>query len=123
MSKPDPIDAAVEAAEAIRTLNHLTVSRGWAEQPGNVSAVAGSLLRLAERLPQALGQIYAELDRLDQAGAIRMDDGTDPAIAASRVLAALERTRAQAGQMRSALATAASGLDHMGGHFTSDSEQ
>jgi hypothetical protein len=117
MSKTDPTEAAHEAAEAIRTLNHLTYSKGWAEHPGDVSTVAGALLRLAERLPQALGQLYAELDRLDQADAIRMDNGAEPGVEAGRVLAALERTRAQTEQMRSALSAVASGLGHMGGHF------
>lgn len=118
----DALDAAVQAAEAIRTLNHLTDERGWAEQPGDVSAVASNLLRLAERLPQALDQLYAELDRLDQADAIRMDNGDEPGVAAGRTLAAIERTRAYAEQMRSTLTTAAQGLDHMGGHFQPDDE-
>jgi hypothetical protein len=117
MSKPDPTEAALEAAEAVRTLNHLTNGTGWAEQPGDVSSVASNLLRLAERLPQALDQLYAELDRLDQADAIRMDNGAEPGVEAGRVLAALQRSRAQAEQLRSALFTAASGLDHMGGHL------
>lgn len=120
MPKPDPTDQAHAAAEAIRALNHATHDRGWAEQPGEVSAVASNLLRLAERLPQALNQLYAELDRLDQADAIRMDNGEEPAVAAGRALAGIERTRAFAEQMRSALTTTASGLDHMGGHFEAD---
>jgi hypothetical protein len=116
-------DAAKAAAEAIRTLNHLTLDKGWAEQPGDVSAVASNLLRLAQYLPQTLDQLYAELDRLDQADAIRMDNGEEPAVAAGRVLAAIERTRAYAGQMHSTLTTAASGLDHMGGHFTDEEDE
>ncbi|WP_371484902.1 hypothetical protein [Kitasatospora sp. NBC_00315] len=117
-------DAAIAAAEAIRTLNHLTFSKGWAEsRPGDVSAVASSLLRLAEGLPQALTQLYAELDRLDQADAIRMDNGQEPAVAAGQTLAAIERTRAYAEQMRSTLTTAAQGLDHMGGHYQADEDE
>lgn len=116
------LDAASAAAEAVRTLNHITIDKGWAEQPGDVSAVASNLLRLAERLPQALNQLYTELDRLDQADAIRMDNGQEPAVAAGQVLAAIERTRAYAEQMRSTLTTAASGLDHMGGHFLPEDE-
>ena len=116
-------DAALAAAEAIRTLNHLTSQKGWAEnRPGDVSAVASSLLRLAERLPQTLTQLYTELDRLDQDDAIRMDDGREPAVAAGQTLAGIERTRAFAEQMRSALTTVASNLDHMGGHFIDDEE-
>jgi hypothetical protein len=110
-------DPATEAAEAIRILNHQTYSPGWAEQPGDVSAVASGLLRLAERLPQALQQVYAELDRLDQVDAIRMDNNEEGAVAAGRVLVALESTRALAEQLRSTLTAAANGLSHMGGHF------
>lgn len=121
--KPDPSAAAAEAAEAIRTLNHVTLSTGWADHPGDVSAVAGALLRLAERLPQALQQVYAELDRLDQAGAIRMDNGADPVVEAGRVLVALQDARGRAQHLRSVLATAASGLDHMGGHFQNDEDE
>lgn len=112
----EPAATAVEAAEAIRTLNHQTHSAGWAVQPADVSAVAAALLQLAERLPQALQQVYAELDRLDQAGAIHMDNDTDPVTEAGRVLVALENARARAEALQSVLVTAASGLGHMRGH-------
>jgi hypothetical protein len=117
---PDTAATAIEAAEAIRTLNHQTLSAGWAEQPGGVAEVAGALLRLAERLPQALQQVYDGLDRLDQAGTIRMDNGTDPIAEAGRVLVALENARSRAQQLASVLVTAADGLGHMGGHFEDD---
>ncbi|BFP50136.1 hypothetical protein KCMC57_65040 (plasmid) [Kitasatospora sp. CMC57] len=112
-----PYDAADAAAEAVRALNHLTIDGRWAESPSDVSDVAQALARLSQRLPQALQQVYRELDRLDRADAIRMDNGTDPGVEAGRALAALKRTRALAEQLQSSMLTVAQGLDHMGGHF------
>lgn len=114
MPNIDPAQAALDAAEAIRTFNHLTFKTGWAPNPGDVSDVANGLQWLAERLPQALTQLYTELDRLDQAGVIRMDDGTDPVEQAGRALIGIERARAVAQQLGSALAAVAGPVSHMG---------
>lgn len=114
MPNADPAQAASEAAAAVRTFNHLTYKIGWAPNPGDVSDVANALQWLADRLPQALTQLYAELDRLDQAGVIRMDDGTDPVEQAGRALVGVERARALAQQLGSALGAVAGPLSHMG---------
>lgn len=114
MPNPDPANAAGYAAEAVRTFNHLTFKTGWALEPVDVSDAATALQQLAERLPQALTQLYAELDRLDQAGEIRMDDGTDPVEQAGRALVGIERARALAEQLGSVLTAVSVPLFHMG---------
>ncbi|MFX4294228.1 hypothetical protein [Streptomyces bohaiensis] len=70
--------AARAAADAIRSLNHLTIrpsdAADW-EMPGDVYAVVGALAAVAGRLPQALGQCAALVDALHTAGRLRHDSG------------------------------------------------
>ncbi|MCE7081585.1 hypothetical protein [Streptomyces sp. ST2-7A] len=72
------------AAEAIRTLNHLTFrpdERAQWEMPGDVYDVIGALAYLVGRLPQTLGQASELLESLHGTGRLRHDsgDGEQPA--------------------------------------------
>ena len=77
-----PSGAAENAAEALRTLNHLTLAAptpgapGW-EDVGDVYRVIGELRALTDRLPQACGQLAAGLQRLGDRADWRTDDGTN----------------------------------------------
>lgn len=53
MSKPDPVKAARDAAEAIRRLNHATSSRRDPVPAPQISTITHELYTVANRLPQA----------------------------------------------------------------------
>lgn len=56
------------AAEAIRALNHATLTPDAYRFPGEAHAVIGDLLSLLQRLPQALHQAGGALEAMDHAG-------------------------------------------------------
>jgi hypothetical protein len=58
------------AAEAIRALNHATLTPGAYRVPGDVHAVIGDLEALLQRLPQALHQTGGALEAMDDAGRV-----------------------------------------------------
>lgn len=70
---PDPQTSSrlsAEAAETIRSLNHVTLGYehpDW-EHPSDACSVIGGLELLAAYLPQTLGQIGMFLSRLDNDG-------------------------------------------------------
>lgn len=76
-----PAGAAEEAAEALRSLNHLTLAApspgvpGWGDV-GDIYRVLGELRVLADRLPQACDQLAMGLQRLGDRAEWRTDDGT-----------------------------------------------
>jgi len=73
-----PAVIADAAAEEIRALNHITRSRGdgW-QYPGDVYSTVGNLSVMAERLPQALGQLESLISRLEDAGQLASDSGPE----------------------------------------------
>jgi hypothetical protein len=77
MTAKTPAQLADDAAEAIRAINHRTMSSGddW-QYPGDAYSVVGNLSQVAMMLPQALDQIGALVERLDQAGNLRSDKDT-----------------------------------------------
>jgi hypothetical protein len=72
-----PAEAAWQAAEAIRALNHLTLAvtgpRAGYTDPSDVDTVLGALQALTERLPQTLGQASSWLTRHHERGRIGQD--------------------------------------------------
>lgn len=77
-----PGGLAWAAAEAIRALNHLTLTvtapgAGYTD-PSDVDDVIGALLTLTHRLPQALRQASAWLQARHQIGRIGHDQARDP---------------------------------------------
>jgi hypothetical protein len=78
-----PAALARAAAEAVRTLNHLTLGPGGLEQPAGACQVLGELSLAASRLPQLLGQVGTWLAAALAGGRLGCDDGTDPALAVS----------------------------------------
>jgi hypothetical protein len=74
-----PAALARTAAEAVRSLNHLTLGAGGLEQPADAYEVLGELSLAASRLPQLLGQVGRWLTSALAGGRLGCDDGTDPA--------------------------------------------
>jgi predicted TPR repeat methyltransferase len=70
-----PAQWAEQAAEAVRRLNHATITiaaEGY-RVPGDVDATLANLQVLVERLPQALEQMTRWLERQARAGLVRHD--------------------------------------------------
>jgi hypothetical protein len=116
----DAATAAQTAAEAIRTLNHLTLSGTGYSSPGDVYAVLVELQTLAERLPQALSQAQEWLYREAEAGRVyddRARNGQGPSPLRTVERAAAEMTAASVHLSRWTAATgrATGHLSHLGG--------
>lgn len=77
MPNETPAQLADQAAEAIRSINHLTMSPGdgWT-YPSDAYSLVGNLARVAMMLPQALDQIGALIEPLDTGGNLRSDKDT-----------------------------------------------
>ncbi|MEU3148430.1 hypothetical protein [Streptomyces sp. NPDC006999] len=77
MTEPKtPAQLADDAAEAIRALNHATLSPrdGW-EYPADAYSVVGNLGTLVMRLPQVLEQLTDFVERLHADGHVKADGG------------------------------------------------
>lgn len=76
-----PSGAAETAAEALRTLNHLTLAApspgvpGW-EDVGDIYRLLGDLRVVADRLPQVYDQVTTALERLGERRDWRADNAT-----------------------------------------------
>ena len=76
-----PSRAAETAAEALRTLNHLTLAApspgmpGW-KDVGDIYRLLGGLRVVADRLPQVYDQVTTALQRLGERRDWRADNGT-----------------------------------------------
>ena len=73
---------AEAAAEAVRELNHATLDP-TALDHGTVYEVLGVLESLVFRLPQALRQLNAAVARRAGVDLLKLDNATDPAVAAA----------------------------------------
>ncbi|MGY5627489.1 hypothetical protein ACW7N6_38620 [Streptomyces sp. UC1A3] len=83
-----PAQLADDAAEALRVLNHATLTQsaaGW-EYPGDAYSTVGNLTILADRLTQALGQVESFVGAHEDAGRLRSDHEPDDLLA-QRLLA------------------------------------
>ena len=69
------VELAASASEAIRGINHLTRDAGSLRYPSEVYQALGSLTEMVGRLPQALQQIEALLQKWIEAGDVSIDAG------------------------------------------------
>ncbi|MFJ8628948.1 hypothetical protein ACIRD3_39710 [Kitasatospora sp. NPDC093550] len=83
-----PYAAARQAAEAIRQLNHDTLNASEMTAP-EISSAVRALMEMVDRLPQTFEQLIHHLEKQQQAGAVRMEDGRDPAEPVTKVVTAL----------------------------------
>jgi len=110
----DPTKQARDAAEAIRKLNHATLTPKQPIPAPVISSTMHSLEQLLNRLPQALEQLSSQLHNRQAHGAVRMDDGTDPGHAVSIARSELAATVQALHAATRHLDEAASLLFHMG---------
>jgi hypothetical protein len=108
-----PAQLADDAAEAVRSANHATLSAGPAlgwEFPSDAYDVIGNLLAMVQRLPQLLEQTGAHVQRLATADHVRSDRGGNGADEVAAALDAIGRASDDAVSMAAALDTAHSAL-------------
>lgn len=68
-------ELAEQAAEAIRSLNHLTMPGRDLQYPADVYKIVGSLRTMAQHLPQLFGELAKFLIAEANAGRIGHDSG------------------------------------------------
>lgn len=114
MTIKTPTQHAETAAEAIRAINHLTMSpRDSWQTPGDVYSLVGGLHQMAMKLPQALEQANCFIDKLNDAGRLRSDkDQLDHDLA--EVFYGLDAARLAAQRLHGALNRAHNGLGQIG---------
>jgi hypothetical protein len=111
-----PAQSARTAAEAVRALNHVTFGGAGYARPGEVDQVIGELLRLAERLPQALRQAGRFLAGAHAAGRVGHDSGPDATDATvAEVLTELGHAQRDATFLATALRYARDQSSHLTG--------
>jgi hypothetical protein len=111
-----PAEVADQAAEAIRALNR-QLHQGALRYAADVYDIIGALKTAAGRLPQALGELAAWLEREQAAGRLGHVSGEDAAQYALAAADALRRAGDDAVAMDAALENAhaaASGLSRNG---------
>jgi hypothetical protein len=112
-----------QAAEAIRTLNHLTrPDTGALSDPAEVCGLVADLACLARRLPQLLGQLSGWRRTEQRAGRLRVDASaptSDPAALVVAAIACLTHASNLAQHTGHALATAHQHLAHLAAAITS----
>jgi hypothetical protein len=133
MPKPTPAQVAIQAAEAIRTLNHLTLNQTDLSAPA-ISSIVQGLAELLDRLPQTFEQLARQLGKRDADGLVRMENGMPARPYVIEVIGSLDSAAklvapanyatygAPAGQLGAAVHNAASLLYNMGAPWTEDDE-
>ncbi|MBE4790261.1 hypothetical protein [Streptomyces caniscabiei] len=78
MAEKTPAQLSDDAYEAVRALNHATLSErdGW-QYPGHAYSTVANLSALAGGLPQALGQLESLIGRLEDADRLKSDKGPE----------------------------------------------
>jgi hypothetical protein len=112
LSRPT-VEHAATAAEAVRTLNHLTLGRSALGEPAELDRLVAELAIMAGRLPQLLRQLRGWLDAEQHTGRLRTDNTTDPARTVDRAAAELTEAGHAAHHLRRALDDAHQLLAHL----------
>lgn len=118
--------AAEHAAEAVRTLNHLTLihpspgTPGW-EDVADLYRVLTEVRVLTERLPQALGQLAQHLER-SGGGGYRCDAATvaTPDELVARAAGSLREAQSRVERAGDHLACAQGAVSHLAPRFPDD---
>lgn len=120
-----PAQLADDAAEAVRSLNHRTLSPRPSDDwtyPSHAYSVVGNLAQMAMTLPQALDQIGAFIEVMDTEGNLHSDKDT-LADDLQNTYGGLAEAHDAAKKLYEALNRAHSGLSPMGWHDAPASSQ
>ena len=113
ISSRSSVDHAATAAEAVRTLIHLTHDRGALGGPAELDRLVAELAVMTGQLPQLLRQLRDWLDAEQHAGRPRPDNTTDPAQIVDRATNKLAQAGRVADDLGSALDDAHQLLAHL----------
>lgn len=113
-----PSELADDAAEAIRSLNHVTIHRDAYREPADINSTIARIEALAYSLPQALNQTARTLQAMDQEPGIRIDSGADSAEKVAEAVQEMQRAQQAFQAAGDALSRANQRLSTMGWHFT-----
>lgn len=113
-----PAQLADDAAEAVRSLNHVTIHGDAYKEPADINATVARIEALAYSLPQALGQTARTLQAMDQDPGIRVDSGADSAEKVAEAVQEMQQAQQALHAAGEALARANQRLSTMGWHFS-----
>jgi hypothetical protein len=109
-----PAQLADQAAEAVRALNHATISGGY-EWPSDVDDVVAGLGRAAARMAQAIDQASRWITAQHDAGRVGLDQRGDSAPRIQHLREYLELASCDAGMLGRSLDLARSETTHLTG--------
>ncbi|AOY74317.1 hypothetical protein [Paenarthrobacter ureafaciens] len=109
---PEVIRAADDAYEAIRSINHLTITQ--IHPAPTVYSVLGNLKGLGHMLPQACTQLAKSLGRSLDEYDVYEDDGRDPIQSVAAATDHLTRAAQLAAELGAELEKAQSAISHQG---------
>ena len=98
-----PREVAIQAAEAIRALNHLTYGGGELGSPDEVRDIIASLGLMGQGMPQVCEQLARFLVAQQEDGQVRHGSGADPDLSVTEVMEALNAAGQAADMMTAAL--------------------
>lgn len=113
-----PSQLADDAAEAIRSLNHVTMHADAYNEPADINSTVSRLEALAYTLPQALNQTARTLQAMSQDPGIRIDSGANSAEKVAEAVQEMLRAQQAFQAAGEALSRANQRLSTMGWHFT-----
>lgn len=109
---PEVVRAADDAYEAIRTINHLTITQVYAAP--TVYSVLGNLKGVGHLLPQACTQLARSLGRSLDEYDVYEDDGRDPVASVATATDHLSRAARLAAELGAELEKAQSAISRQG---------
>lgn len=118
-----PAQLADDAAEAVRSLNHVTIALDGYNDPADINATVARIEALAYMLPQALTQTARTLQEMDQQPGIRIDSGADSAEKVAEAVLEMQRAQQAFQAAGEALSRANQRLSTMGWHFAPASNE
>jgi hypothetical protein len=98
-----PREIAIQAAEAIRALNHLVADGGELTSPGEVRDIIASLELMGHGLPQLCEHLARFLVAHNEDGQVAHDAGHDPGHSVTEVIETLTAAGQAADMMTAAL--------------------
>lgn len=113
-----PSQLADDAAEAVRSLCHVTIDRDAYAEPADINSTVAGIEALTYSLPQALRQTARTLQAMDADPGIRIDSGADSAEKVAEAVHELEQAQHALNAAGQALSRANQRLSTMGWHFS-----
>lgn len=115
-----PSELADDAAEAVRSLNHVTMHRDAYKEPADINSTVANIEAMVHMLPQFLTQTTRTLQAMAESPGIRIDSGTDSSERVAETVHALTAAQRALQAVGAQLYEANQRLSTMGWHFSPD---